>query len=188
MRHWMMECLRWLGLAASRTLETATSGLMGSSYRPGLENLEGRINPAPLLLRPLSAISMAAESGDAAQPVEEAKEIAFPIQHSQKGVGLGLVTEMTPRANPQVVDALFNSLAQQQQEEEINKLVALDSALGASNSEAVRKVTNPAQERHIDSALLGWALAGGALMTTWWVGDDERYGKRVSGAGLRLAA
>lgn len=188
MRHWMMECLRWLGLAASRTLETATSGLMGSSYRPGLENLEGRINPAPLLLRPLSSISLGAEWADASKPANEVREFAFPITTAHQGIGLGLVTEIAPRANPVVVDALFNNLAEQHREEEAHKLVALDSALGTSPSEPVQKVTTLAHEKHIDSALLGWALAGGALMTTWWVGDDERYGKRGAGASLRLAA
>jgi hypothetical protein len=56
----------------------------------------------------------------------------------------------------------------------------------AVNTESEQLFDYNRHESHVDSAVLGWALAGGALMTTWWVGNDERYTKQA--AALRLAA
>lgn len=184
MRQWMFTCLRWMGFIASRTLEGATSGLVGSSVRPGLEGLEGRVNPAPLMLRPLSGMPLTEHLMQDATLTAPAPAVQAPIEVDSH-TGIGLVTEIHPRASEAVVDSLFCSLADTSANESTNRLSALDRAMVAVDAPA-ESFDQIRHERHVDSAVLGWALAGGALVTTWWVGSDDRYAKRS--VGLRLAA
>ena len=184
MRHWIIKSLGWMGFVASRTLEGATSGLVGASVRPGLEGLEGRVNPAPLMLRPLSGMPLTEHLMEDATLLAPAPVAQAPVEVSTH-TGIGLVTEITPRSSEAVVDSLFCSLVETGAQESVGRFSAIDNALAAQNTPA-EPYDQVRHERHVDSALLGWALAGGALVTTWWVGSDERYTKRPM--GLRLAA
>lgn len=184
MRQWIFDCLRWMGFIASRTLEGATSGLVGASVRPGLEGLEGRVNPAPLMLRPLSGMPLTEHLLEDATLTAPAPAVQGPVEVNAH-TGIGLVTEITPRSSEAVVDSLFCSLADSSASESASRFSALDKAMMAVDSPA-ESFDQVRHERHVDSAVLGWALAGGALVTTWWVGSDERYAKRP--LGLRLAA
>lgn len=190
----LLGCFRWLSLITLRTLEGVTSGAMGSGLHHGmvgkqglggLESLEGRVNPAPLMVRPLNGMPLTEHLMQDANLVAPAPAAPAPIQVSTH-TGMGLITEITPRISESVVDNLFCSLAETSANEGHNRLSALDKALVAVNTESEQLFDYSRHESHVDSAVLGWALAGGALMTTWWVGNDERYTKQA--AALRLAA
>ncbi|MCY2937454.1 MAG: hypothetical protein NTV55_03755 [Planctomycetota bacterium] len=186
MRQLLLVCAEWIWQVCSRTLESATAGLVGSSPALLLEGLEGRTNPASLQLVPLSSMPllMDAPLTDAALNGQQSHFFGGRVE-VESVHSWGLVREAQAfRAMP-VVDELFCSLADRQMQETTTRHVALDCALSASN-EISQTMDTTTEEKTADAALLGWAFAGGALLTTWWVGNEERWlNRRV---GLRAFA